>query len=93
MYELGSSNDLLGCCAAGLEIGGWDGADGGLDDTEALIISGEDEGNGCALGGIKDLLFNGEDEGGGGGGGAAGELEPFPNALRAACIANDGGFS
>lgn len=43
--------------------------------------------------GTKNLLFKGEDEGGGGGGGTAGELAPFPNALRAACIANDGGFS
>lgn len=93
MNELGSSNGLFGCCAAGLEVGGWGGADGGLDGAKDLIIMGEDEGNGGAFDGTKDLLFNGEDEGGGGGGGAAGELDPFPNALRAACIANDGGFS
>lgn len=93
VYELGSTNDLLGCCATGLEIGGWGGADGGLDGAEDLINNAEEEGNGGALDGTKDLLFNGEDEGGGGGGGAAGELDPFPNALRAACIANDGGFS
>lgn len=93
MYELGSSNDLLGCCAAGLEIGGWGGIDVGLDGIEDLMIDGADEGKGGALDGTEDLLFNGEDEGGGGGGGTAGELDPFPNALRAACIANDGGFS
>lgn len=93
MYELGSSNDLLGCCAAGLEIGGWGGTDVGLDGIEDLMIDGADEGKGGALDGTEALLFNGEDEGGGGGGGTAGELDPFPNALRAACIANDGGFS
>ena len=33
------------------------------------------------------ICFSGEDIGGGGGGGAAGELNPVPKALRAACIA------
>lgn len=96
MYKLGSSNDLLDCCAAGLEIGGWGSTDVGLDGIEGLMINGADEGKGGALDGTEDLLFNGKDEGGGGGGGGggtAGELDPFPNALRAACIANDGGFS
>lgn len=64
MYELGSSNDLLGCCATGLESGGWGGTDGGLDGIEDLMINGPDEGKGGALDGTKDLLFNGEDEGG-----------------------------
>lgn len=73
MYELGSSNDLLGCCVGGLEIGGWGGTDGGLNGIEDLVIDGADEGKGGALDGTKDLLFNGEDEGGGGGGGTAGE--------------------
>lgn len=72
MYELGSSNDLLGWWAAGLEIGGWGGTDGGLDGIEDLMINGADEGKGDALDGTRDLLFNGEDEGGGGGGGTAG---------------------
>lgn len=93
MYELGSSNNLLGCCAASLEIGGWGGIDVGLDGIEGLMIDGADEGKGGALDGIEYLSFNGKDEIGGGGGGAAGELDPFPNALRAACIANDGGVS
>lgn len=93
MYELGSSNDLLGCCAAGQEICGWGGTDGGLDGIGDFMVDSADEGKGGALDGTKDLLFNGEDDEGGGGGGTAGELDPFPNALRAACIANDGGFS
>lgn len=49
VYELGSSNDLLGCCAAGLGIGGWGGIEVGLDGIEGLIIDSVDEGNGGAL--------------------------------------------
>ncbi len=63
---------------------------GGADD---LTIDGEEEGKGDGFDGVDDLIINCDDEGGGGGG-KAGEIEPpFPNALRAACIAKDGGVS
>lgn len=41
------------------------------------------------MGETDDLTIDGEDTGGGGGG-KAGDTGPFPNALRAACIAKDG---
>lgn len=43
-----------------------------------------------AGGGVTGVdCFNGEGNVAGGGGGAVGELDPFPKAFRAACIATD----
>lgn len=48
---------------------------------------GSSEGAGGGIAGVD--CFKGEGKAGVGGGGAAGELDPFPKAFRAACIATD----
>lgn len=58
------------------------------------IASGGCGGKPGGLGETDDLTIDGEGTGGGGGGGRAGDTGPFPNALRAACIAKEWvGFS
>ena len=82
VYELGSSIDLAGCWAGGLDkgdVGEGAAAAGGLDNKEAL-------------GGGEDMEDG--DIGGGGGGTTGedrpGEAGPLPKAFLAACSAKEG---